>query len=42
MIIRWIEEDFQTAPYIMAQQAIDLMLVSTEVFRVRKKSFTIE
>lgn len=35
MIIRWIEEDFQTPQHEMAKQVIELMMVSTEVFRVK-------
>jgi len=35
MVIRWIEEDFQTPQEEMAQQIIELMLVSTDVFRVK-------
>ena len=37
MIIRWIEEDFQTPNSEMAKQVIELMIVSTKVFRVKEK-----
>ncbi|KAB2330311.1 TetR/AcrR family transcriptional regulator [Bacillus mesophilum] len=36
LIIRWIEEGFQTEKEEMAQQVIELMLVSTDVFRVKR------
>lgn len=36
LIIRWIEEDFPTTPKYMAKQIVELMLISTEVFYVKK------
>lgn len=36
LIIRWIEEDFPDPPLQMAKQVVELMLVSTAVFEVKK------
>ncbi|WP_249871682.1 TetR/AcrR family transcriptional regulator [Oceanobacillus saliphilus] len=36
MIIRWIEEDFQTPQNEMSKQVVELMLVSTESFRIKE------
>lgn len=36
LIIRWIEEDFPEPPLQMAKQVVELMLVSTPVFKVKK------
>lgn len=35
LIIRWIEEDFPTAPEFMSEQVVQLMVVSTDVFHVK-------
>ncbi|MFD1861500.1 TetR/AcrR family transcriptional regulator [Planococcus chinensis] len=37
LIIRWIEEDFPQPPLHMAKQVVELMLVSTAVFKVKKR-----
>lgn len=36
LIIRWIEEDFSEPPLYLAEQVVELMLVSTSVFKVKK------
>jgi len=36
LLIRWIEEDFTTSPQYMNEQIIELMLLSTEVFHIKK------
>ncbi|WP_413378136.1 TetR/AcrR family transcriptional regulator [Paenibacillus taichungensis] len=36
LLIRWIEEDFPTPPQYMNTQIVELMLLSTEVFHVKK------
>lgn len=36
LIIRWIEEDFPDPPLQMAKQVVELMLVSTAIFEVKK------
>jgi len=37
LIIRWIEENFPTTPQFMAEQVIELMVISTETFYVKQQ-----
>lgn len=39
LIIRWIEDDFQEPPLKMAKQVVELMIVSTAVFKVINNKF---
>jgi len=36
LIIRWIEENFPTTPQFMAEQVVELMVISTETFYVKQ------
>ncbi|QNK60350.1 TetR/AcrR family transcriptional regulator [Paenibacillus sp. PAMC21692] len=38
LIIRWIEDDFPSSPVYMAEQIVELMTMSTEVFHVKTNS----
>ncbi|MCG7376520.1 TetR/AcrR family transcriptional regulator [Paenibacillus sp. ACRSA] len=37
LLIRWIEEEFPTSPQYMSTQIVELMLLSTEVFHVKRE-----